>query len=88
MTCNSAWDEINQMMKWYPGCLATDSPDIIARVFKLKLDQIVEDMKNKHYFGVCIAGQYLIYSTNALYTLYIMTYLLIKTIFLCSHVCC
>ena len=58
MTCNSAWDEIKEMMKLHPGCLAVDSPDIIARVFKLKLDQIVEDIKNKHYFGTCIASKY------------------------------
>nr|XP_017255632.1 PREDICTED: uncharacterized protein LOC108225307 [Daucus carota subsp. sativus] len=60
MTCNSAWDEIKEMMKLYPGCMAVDSPDVIARVFKLKLDQIVEDIKNKHYFGTCIAIMYVI----------------------------
>ena len=67
MTCNSAWDEIKEMMKLYPGCMAVDSPDVIARVFKLKLDQIVEDIKNKHYFGTCIASKYAISSKSTAY---------------------
>ena len=57
MATNPIWDEIVQMMNNLPGCLTVDSPDIIARVFKLKLDQIVEDIKNKAYFGVCVASK-------------------------------
>lgn len=57
MATNPMWDEIVKMMNNLPGCLTVDSRDIIARVFKLKLDQIVEDIKNKAYFGVCVASK-------------------------------
>ncbi|WOG82720.1 hypothetical protein DCAR_0101888 [Daucus carota subsp. sativus] len=57
MTTNPLWDEIVQMMKHMPDCLTVDCPDIIARVFKLKLDQIVDDIKKKSYFGVCVASK-------------------------------
>lgn len=56
MTCNPMCDEILQMMKNVPGCSPQDSPDIISRVFKLKLDQITDDIKKKNYFGTCTAG--------------------------------
>lgn len=58
MTTNPIWDEISEMMKNMPSCFSVDSPDIIARVFKLKLDQIVDDIKKKGYFGVCIGSKY------------------------------
>lgn len=57
MTTNPMWDEIIHMMKNMPGCLPVDSPDVIARVFKLKLEQIVDDIKNKGYFGKCAASK-------------------------------
>ncbi|XP_074337658.1 uncharacterized protein LOC141674853 [Apium graveolens] len=45
MTCNPLWDEILQMMKHLPGCSPQDSPDIISRVFHLKLEQLLDDIK-------------------------------------------
>ncbi|KAL8099136.1 hypothetical protein AgCh_031714 [Apium graveolens] len=57
MTTDPLWDEILEMMKHSPGCSAQDSPDIIARVFKMKLEQIVEDIKKKAYFGECVGTE-------------------------------
>ncbi|KAL8125176.1 hypothetical protein AgCh_012741 [Apium graveolens] len=56
MTCNSLWDEIQKMMEYVPGCIAPNCPDIISRVFRLKLDQLMVDIKDKKHFGVCIGG--------------------------------
>lgn len=56
MTTNPLWDEILQMMKFTPHCLPANSPDIIARVFKLKLDQLLNDIRKKNFFGKCIGG--------------------------------
>lgn len=56
MTTNPLWDEILQMMKLTPHCVPANSPDIIARVFKLKLDQLLDDIRKKSFFGKCIAG--------------------------------
>ncbi|XP_074346633.1 uncharacterized protein LOC141685431 [Apium graveolens] len=58
MTCNSQWNEIQEMMKKLPGCSTFDSPDIISRVFHLKLEQLLDDIKTKHYFGVCIGVEF------------------------------
>ncbi|XP_074327844.1 uncharacterized protein LOC141665764 [Apium graveolens] len=42
------------------GYSRQDSPDIVARVFKMKLDQIVEDVKKRQYFGVCVGIMYVV----------------------------
>ncbi|XP_017250901.2 uncharacterized protein LOC108221541 [Daucus carota subsp. sativus] len=54
MTTNPLWDEIQQMMKFLPGCKSENSPDIISRVFRLKLDQLTNDIKKKSFFGICV----------------------------------
>lgn len=59
MTCNPLWDEIAQMMKLLPGCCPQDSPDVIARVFHLKLQQLLDDIQKKNYFGTCIGGNHI-----------------------------
>lgn len=56
MTTNPLWDEIQQMMAYVPRCKTENSPDIISRVFRLKLDQLMNDIKKKGYFGKCIGG--------------------------------
>ncbi|XP_074363403.1 uncharacterized protein LOC141703913 [Apium graveolens] len=60
MTCNSLWDEIQKMMEYVPGCIASNCPDIISRVFRLKLDQLMVNIKDKKYFGVCIGVMYVV----------------------------
>ncbi|KAK1385751.1 hypothetical protein POM88_007820 [Heracleum sosnowskyi] len=37
-----------------------DNPDIVARVFRLKLDQLLNDIKKGGYFGVCIGVMYVV----------------------------
>ncbi|XP_074335081.1 uncharacterized protein LOC141672390 [Apium graveolens] len=60
MTCNSLWDEIQKMMEYVPGCIAPNCPDIISRVFRLKLDQLMVDIKDQKHFGVCIGVTYVV----------------------------
>ncbi|KAL8121949.1 hypothetical protein AgCh_018615 [Apium graveolens] len=60
MTCNSLWDEIQKMMEYMPGCIAPNCPDIISRVFRLKLDQLMVYIKDKKHFGVCIGVMYIV----------------------------
>ncbi|KAL8135484.1 hypothetical protein AgCh_010212 [Apium graveolens] len=45
-----------KMMECAPGCIAPNYPDIISRVFRLKLDKLMGDIKDKKHFGVCIGG--------------------------------
>lgn len=60
MTCNTQWPEIQEMLKKKPGVDVSNAPDIIARVFKLKLDQLIDLIKKKNYFGRCIGLMHVI----------------------------
>lgn len=51
ITCSQFWDEIEQMKKNLPPCNTEDIPDIISRVFKLKLDQICDIIKKNPSLG-------------------------------------
>ncbi|XP_074346664.1 uncharacterized protein LOC141685467 [Apium graveolens] len=60
MTCNSKWPEIQEMLKLLPNVDLVDAPDIISHVFKLKLDQLLDLIKKKNYFGKCIGVMHVI----------------------------
>ena len=48
-TANPRWREILENL--FPGQVANDRPELIARVFKMKLDELLDDLKRKHIFG-------------------------------------
>ena len=51
-TTNPAWPEIKKYIN--PGMSAQDRPDIVSRVFKLKLEQLMRDIRYGEIFGkVC-----------------------------------
>ncbi|KAL4365325.1 hypothetical protein AHAS_Ahas07G0094800 [Arachis hypogaea] len=55
MTCNSSWQEIGRVNN--PNDLKVeDRPDILYRVFKIKLDMIISDLKQGIPFEVLDAG--------------------------------
>ncbi|KAK1353898.1 ATP-dependent DNA helicase [Heracleum sosnowskyi] len=54
------WDEVIQMMKLLPQCSPPNSPDVMARVFRLKLDQLIDDIKKESYFGNCLGVMYVV----------------------------
>ena len=53
MTCNPKWPEITSELR--KGQTAQDRPDIVARVFKQKKDQLMQDLKTGHIFGKVVA---------------------------------
>ncbi|XP_074297506.1 uncharacterized protein LOC141628239 [Silene latifolia] len=59
-TANSRWPEIEAMLKYIPNQRPEDRPDIVARVFKLKLKQLLHCLKTERYFGTTIADVYTI----------------------------
>lgn len=58
MTCNPKWREITQAL--LPGQSAADRPDLLARVFKLKLDMLLEELYKDGIFGKVIAHLHVI----------------------------
>jgi hypothetical protein len=55
VTCNANWPEIRHFVD-SRGLQPSDRPDIVCRVFKMKLDQMLSDFKKSHIFGKVIAG--------------------------------
>ena len=53
MTCNPQWQDILGGLK--PGQTPPDRPDIVARVFKLKLKALLSDIIEKNVFGITAA---------------------------------
>uniref|UniRef100_A0A2N9EFG3 ATP-dependent DNA helicase n=1 Tax=Fagus sylvatica TaxID=28930 RepID=A0A2N9EFG3_FAGSY len=59
-TCNAKWPEIRNFLSMNPGQKTEDRPDVVARVFKIKLDQLLYDLKHGRHFGRVIAVVYTI----------------------------
>lgn len=59
-TCNPKWAEIQYFLDLIPGQKPTDTPDIVARVFKIKFDHLIKDLIQNKYFGRIIAGNFYI----------------------------
>nr|CAD1839609.1 unnamed protein product [Ananas comosus var. bracteatus] len=57
-TCNAQWPEIRAASEFIPGQKAEDRPDIVSRMFKLKLEALMEDIKKRRYFGKSVAELY------------------------------
>jgi len=58
MTCNPDWIEIKKEL--YPGEAAQDRPDLVARIFKEKLEQLKNELFKKHIFRKLSAYMYVI----------------------------
>jgi len=56
ITCNSNWREIQDFVK-ARNLKACDRPDIVCRVFKIKLDQLMDDLRKGELFGKVDAGK-------------------------------
>ena len=48
-TCNPYWEEIIKELR--DGEIVQDRPDLVSRVFKLKKDQLIKDIKDGQIFG-------------------------------------
>nr|GEV00799.1 putative PIF1 DNA helicase/replication protein A1-like protein [Tanacetum cinerariifolium] len=55
ITCNPNWPEIARYIREHNLTL-TDRPDVLSRVFKMKLDQLMKDVKELRLFGRVQAG--------------------------------
>ncbi|XP_022031084.1 uncharacterized protein LOC110932031 [Helianthus annuus] len=50
ITCNPKWPEVKRFLK-DSTIKAEDRPDILCRLFKMKLDSLLKDLKDSKYFG-------------------------------------
>ncbi|OMO49969.1 hypothetical protein COLO4_38264 [Corchorus olitorius] len=57
-TCNDNWAEIKEALKFIPGQRPEDRPDIVARVFKLKLQELMTVLTDNEHFGPSEAVAY------------------------------
>ena len=54
-TCNAKWPEIAEGII-EPGQRPSDRADIIVRIFNMKLEDLLHDIKSGGAFGPCSAG--------------------------------
>ena len=59
-TCNPKWSKITKCLEFIEGQNVEDQPDIVTRVFKIKLDELLHDLRHESHFGRVIAVVYTI----------------------------
>lgn len=63
-TCNAKWPEIQYMLdEAGGGQKPADRPDIVDRVFMIKLKELMRDIKEKKYFGETVASKSIDYQS-------------------------
>ncbi|KAL6633537.1 hypothetical protein ACP70R_026208 [Stipagrostis hirtigluma subsp. patula] len=50
-TCNSKWPEISEALVYEPGQKSTDRADVVVRVYNMKLEEMLDDIKSGRAFG-------------------------------------
>ena len=58
MTCNPNWEEIQREL--LPGQAAADRPDIVVRVFNMKVKTLLDDLLKKNVMGKVVAHVYVV----------------------------
>ncbi|KAK1652316.1 hypothetical protein QYE76_070121 [Lolium multiflorum] len=58
MTCNPNWDEIKREL--YPGQTPQDRPDLVVRVFRVKLEELKNKLLHKDILGKVKAYVYVV----------------------------
>jgi hypothetical protein len=63
-TANPKWPETQHILALIIGQRAPDRPEIATRVFKMKLNALMDDIMKKSIFGKCVAGMTEYNTTN------------------------
>ena len=58
-TCNPEWPEIAGALSFEPCQKPTDRADLVVRVFNMKLEELLSDIKDGSAFGPVNAGRFL-----------------------------
>jgi hypothetical protein len=62
-TCNLKWPKISESLLEF-GQKPTDRAEVIVRVYHMKLEELLSDIKSRKIFGPCIAGMISIFITS------------------------
>lgn len=57
-TCNPNWEEITRELE--PGQIPQDRPDLVARVFRAKLEELKKELFERHMLGQVMAYVYVV----------------------------
>ncbi|XP_076066073.1 uncharacterized protein LOC143039717 [Oratosquilla oratoria] len=57
-TMNPRWPEVKEATNRFGGASGADRPDLMSRIFKLKLDSLIDDLIHKKAFGAVKAYLY------------------------------
>lgn len=68
-TSNATWPEIIEALSSIPGQQPSDRPDIVNRVFKMKLIILMDDNKKREFFGPINAGNKFFLSIQLLHNI-------------------
>ena len=56
-TCNTKWREIADTLLYEPGQQPCDRSDLIVRVFHMKVNELIDDIKEGRVFGAAATGE-------------------------------
>ena len=78
ITTNPKWDEISDHLKMYGSDDPNDHPDLEARVFKMKLDELISDFNKGIFFprpkaGIILQKHLFYYYTKSIHSPYNFT---------------
>lgn len=62
-TCNPKWPELTRYFQKY-NLRSEDRPDLCCRLFKIKLDRLMDDLTKKHLLGKTVSGISTFYVNN------------------------
>ena len=91
-TCNPNWSEVLRFVQ-EKGLKPINHPDILCRVFKIKLDQFIKDLRQKNFFGrakarmsnLFLLSQVINYSWKRLTLFFNLLYYELQRIILLNH---
>jgi hypothetical protein len=80
-TCNPKWPKITEALLLEPGQRPLDRADIVVRVYNMKLNEYLDDIKSGRAYGPVEAGSVLVFLFKFLY-LFCLSALLIMCLIL------
>ena len=63
-TCNPKWPEVKRFLQ-NTSLNPEDRPDILCRLFKIKLDALIKDIRESKIFGIVQGGIKLVFLSNS-----------------------